>query len=47
MKLQKVKSTGNAEKWKVFSFDEANTINTSSDSSDLSDDFDPIDSDIF
>jgi hypothetical protein len=47
MKLQKVKSTGNAEKWKVFSFDEANALTTSSDSSDSSDDFGPIEMAIF
>ena len=50
MKLQKVKSSGNAEKWKVLSFDTPISINETppaSVSSVSSDYFDAIDSDIF
>jgi len=50
MKFQKVKSSGNAERWKVFSSDTANSINETpqaSDSSVSSDYFDAIENEIF
>jgi hypothetical protein len=50
MKFQKVNSSGNAEKWKVLSFDTANSMietPSASDASVSSDYFDPIESDFF
>ena len=50
MKLQKVKSNGNAEKWKVLSLDAVNSISKtipSSGSADSSDYFDALENEIF